>query len=152
MARHHVEGPWNDARHLCMRLCSGLPGTTRVRKMANPTSTQDGKVPSTWAPRGSRHTNGPGTLETVPENTCGSDQACPVQHPVCPQLIITDKVSSLPILGSAHFSRLLNLIGTLGLIGLSLGPCHKPQQLCFVVKCLRCVEIVSPSGRWIPQC
>ena len=131
---------------LCLREALLWPAwRCTCEQAANPTSTQDGRVPSTWAPRGSRHTTGPGTLKTVPENTCGSDQACPVQHPVCGRLIITDKVSSLPISGSAHFSRLLNLIGKLGLIGLGLGPCHKPQQLCFVVKCLRCVEIASPS-------
>lgn len=35
---------------LCMGLCSGLPGTVRVRKTASPTSIQDVKVPSTWPP------------------------------------------------------------------------------------------------------
>lgn len=72
--------------------CEAVSHNTRVRNTANPTSTQDGKVPTTSAPRHSKHINGMGTLETVPANTCPAVS--------CLRGMITDKESSLPVSGS----------------------------------------------------
>lgn len=56
--------------------------------------------PSPWASGSSKHGHGVGTLETAPENTCGSHQASPAQRPSVNNLLLLTKHPPLPSRGA----------------------------------------------------